>query len=139
MTTTGTCSNPKCTCSPCTCADCKCGGPRLGDLERRVMDLLWQEPDAECTARAIADQLPEYAYTTIATVLDRLTNKGMARRHKEGRVVVFTTVDTRAAFTAQAMVEALEASTDPDAALAQFVQAIPPSEADVLRRALDAR
>ncbi len=103
------------------------------------MDLLWQEPGAELTARAVADQLPDYAYTTIATVLDRLTNKGMARRHKDGRVVIFTTVDTRAAFTAQAMMEALEASSDPGAALAQFVQAMPRSEAEVLRRALDAR
>ncbi len=103
------------------------------------MDILWADPDREFTARAIADQLSEYAYTTIATVLDRLTNKGMARRRKEGRLVVFTTVDTRAAFTAQAMLEALEQSSDPDAALAQFVQAIPRDEADILRRALEAR
>ncbi len=101
------------------------------------MDILWSEPGTELTARAVADLLPDHAYTTVATVLDRLTNKGMVRRRKQGRVIVFAAIDTRAAFTAQAMLEALEASSDPDAALAQFVQTMSRSEAQVLRRALE--
>jgi predicted transcriptional regulator len=111
----------------------------LGDLEKRVMEILWEQPTAEHTARSIADRLPDFAYTTIATVLDRLTNKGMARRRKEGRVIQFVAVDTKAAFTVQAMLEALESSSDPSAALAQFAQAIDRDQAAALRDALNVR
>src|SRR5664280_225061 len=76
MQPTAGCTNPKCTCDPCTCSDCKCGVTTLGDLERRVMEILWEHPGIELSGRQIADRLPGYAYTTVATVLGRLGDKG---------------------------------------------------------------
>ena len=47
----GGCVNPRCTCSPCGCDDCRRGAVRLGDLERRVMEVLWDRTDREITGR----------------------------------------------------------------------------------------
>jgi predicted transcriptional regulator len=138
MTMAATCENPKCTCDPCTCADCKCGVARLGELERRAIDVLWEAPDRELSGRDVADVLPEYAYTTIATVLDRLVHKGLVSRRKDGRTIYFSTIDGRAVHTAQLMHDALVEAREPEAALVRFAETISPSEAEVLRRALDA-
>jgi predicted transcriptional regulator len=137
MSATTTCDNPRCSCSPCTGADCRCGVARLGDLERRVMEVLWAEPVRELSSRNVADALPDYAYTTTATVLDRLTDKGLVRRRMNGRVIPFTATDTRAANTAMPMREALASTSDPDAALVRLVESVSHAEAKLLRHALD--
>ena len=69
-----TCDNPMCSCDPCGCDHCTCGVARVGDLERRVMTILWEQGGDEMTGRQVADALPENAYTTVATVLDRLVH-----------------------------------------------------------------
>jgi predicted transcriptional regulator len=137
MSATITCENPRCSCESCTCVDCKCGGSRLGELERRVMDVLWDWNGGELAGRAVADALPGYAYTTVATVLDRLVHKGLVRRRMEGRTIRFAAAGTRAAHTAVLMHEALGATRDPDAALVRFAQTVSPKEAEVLRAVLD--
>src|ERR1700732_83813 len=58
------CDNPMCSCDPCTCAQCACGVVTLGDLERRVLGVVWDLPDPEPTGREVADALPAHAYTT---------------------------------------------------------------------------
>jgi hypothetical protein len=68
MSTTSACANPMCSCDPCGCDDCKCGVARLGELERRVMEILWASDDREVSVRDVAGELPDYAYTTVATV-----------------------------------------------------------------------
>ncbi len=135
-TSTSTCENPRCTCNPCSCADCRCGVATLGDLERRVIDVLWEDPNRELSGRDVANRLPGYAYTTVATVLDRLTLKGLVRRRVEGRTNRFATTGTRSAHAAQQMHEALLLTGDPDGALASFAATLSPSEADALERAL---
>jgi hypothetical protein len=90
-----TCDNPMCSCDPCTCDTCTCGVARVGELERRVMMILWERGDDELTGRQVADALPEHAYTTVATVLDRLVHKGLVRRRKLGRSIRFAAVGTQ--------------------------------------------
>lgn len=138
MTTTSTCDNPLCSCDPCACEGpaCACGAARLGDLERRVIDVLWEEPGRELTGRDVANELPGYAYTTVATVLDRLVHKNLVRRRMDGRTIRFAATGTGATLTATLMREALGSTRDPDAALVRFAEGVSPSEADVLRRAL---
>ena len=132
------CPNPKCTCVDCRCGpSCKCGVLRLGALERRVMDVLWEEPGAERTGREVADAFPDYAYTTLATVLDRLANKELLHRRPDGRVIHYSAANTRAVHTALLMREALDATRDPEAALACFAQGLPDGQAGALRAALD--
>jgi predicted transcriptional regulator len=137
VTATMTCQNPRCSCDSCACAECKCGTARIGELERRVIDILWEEPGVEMSGRAVTDALSDYAYTTVATVLDRLTGKGLVRRRMDGRTIRFAATGTRASHTAALMHEALGATNDPDAALARFARTVSESEARVLRRALE--
>ena len=89
-----TCENPLCACDPCTCDSCNCGAARLGAFERRVMEILWEDPARELTARDVADALPQYAYTTLATVLDRMVHKGLVRRRKQEHVIRFAAIGT---------------------------------------------
>lgn len=133
-----TCSNPRCTCSPCLCGDdCKCGGAKLGELERQVMDVLWAHHGEEVTGRDVANALPVYAYTTVATVLNRLSRKGVVRRRMEHHTTHFAAIGTEADRAASVMWEALEASVDRETALARFAAMVTPEEAEALRRALD--
>jgi len=56
---------------------------RAPELERRVLDLLWQGRD--WSVRDVLDEVGgSLAYTTIATVLDRLHAKGAVERAKDG-------------------------------------------------------
>ncbi len=54
---------------------------RSPDLERRVLDCLWR--GGAFTVRDVMDAVdPALAYTTFATVLDRLHDKGEVQRDK---------------------------------------------------------
>ena len=59
---------------------------RLGELERAIMDVLW-ESDEPLTVRQVGAHLTDrdLAHTTVMTVLDRLAKKGFARRERDGR------------------------------------------------------
>lgn len=109
---------------------------RLGELERKVMEVLWADLSLESTARHVEEQLPGYAYTTLLTVLDRLHRKGLVRRKKEGRAFRYAAISSREEYTAQLMREALGAVADRDAVLVRFAETVSPTEASVLREAL---
>jgi BlaI family transcriptional regulator, penicillinase repressor len=122
---------------------------RLGDLERAVMEVLWDLPasppdsssPATATARQIADRLVArrpLAYTTVLTVLHRLERKRLVRRLREGRAHRYAPVASREAYVTQLMVEALGGVSDPGAVLVRFVEAVSSEEAEVLRQALQA-
>ena len=56
---------------------------RQPELERRVIETLWQ--GGEWSVREVYERVGEgLAYTTIATVLDRLHAKGRVQREKDG-------------------------------------------------------
>lgn len=123
---------------------------RLGELERAVMEVLWDLPapdgagDAEgggptATARDVANALAadrSLAYTTVLTVLDRLERKRLVRRLRAGRAHRYAPVASREAYVAELMLEALGRASDRDAALMRFVDSVSGEEAEVLRRAL---
>jgi predicted transcriptional regulator len=116
--------------------------PRLGDLERAIMEVLW-EAATPLTAKAICDALERRAWadrslavTTVLTVLSRLERKDMVTRRRDDRAHTYVAAATREDHVAELMREALGTAGDRDAALARFVGAATPQEADVLRRAL---
>jgi predicted transcriptional regulator len=113
--------------------------PRLGELERSVMNVLW-DAAAPVTVREVLDSLGErdLAYTTIMTVLDRLGAKEMVRRERDGRAFRYAPALTRDAATSELLHAALdEAGTDRTAALVHFARTVDPAEAQALRDALD--
>lgn len=109
---------------------------RLGELERKVMDVLWASMGTGLTVREVSEQLPHHAYTTVLTVLDRLGRKQLVRRTKDGRAHRYQAVASREAYTAELMHEALGAAPDPEAVLVRFAETVTSAEAVVLRRAL---
>ena len=110
---------------------------RLGDLERAIMEVLWQT-DSSLTVRQVSNGLTQrnLAHTTVMTVLDRLAKKGFARRERDGRAWRYRPAATREAYVAELMLTALEQTGDRDAALARFAQSVSGAEAEVLRDAL---
>jgi predicted transcriptional regulator len=131
------CDNERCSCDPCGCAACRCGVVSLGGLERRVISVLWGDARPELTGRDVANALPEYAYTTIVTVLDRLARKGLVRRTKLGRVNRFAATGTMAEHAAGAMHDALVTTREPDLALERFVELLTSDQASLVQRAID--
>jgi hypothetical protein len=54
----------------------------LGELERLVMDVLWDSNEESHTVREVADHFPDHAYTTIMTVLTY--EEGFPHRNDDG-------------------------------------------------------
>jgi predicted transcriptional regulator len=112
---------------------------RLGDLERAIMDVLWESRDP-LTVRQVSGGLTErdLAHTTVMTVLDRLAKKGFARRERDGRAWHYRASATREAYVTELMLNALDQTGDRHAALARFARSVSDTEAAALRRALEA-
>lgn len=111
---------------------------RLGELEQRVMDVLWETPDDPLSGRDVADRLPDRAYTTIMTVLERLRRKEFVRRTSQGRVHYYKAAETREAYVAEIMIDAMGGAGDRSLVLERFAEAVSPEEAQLLSRALEA-
>lgn len=72
----------------------KRGEAVLGELELRVMEILWAQ--GESNVRAVVDVLDRpLAYTTIMTTLDRLFKKGLLNRRKHDRAFFYWPLFTR--------------------------------------------
>jgi predicted transcriptional regulator len=111
---------------------------RLGELERAIMDILW-DTDGPLTVREVSVRLTErnLAHTTVMTVLDRLAKKGFARRQRDGRAWRYCPAATREAYVAELMLTALDQAGDRTAALARFARFVSGVEAEALRDALE--
>jgi predicted transcriptional regulator len=118
---------------------------RLGDLERAVMDILWDNPDA-LPATKLRDELGRsatvnsgnvLALTTVLTVLSRLEAKGFVTRDRDIRPHRYQATGSRPDHMAELMHEVLGAARDREAVLARFVGRVGPEEASTLRRILD--
>nr|WP_282961513.1 BlaI/MecI/CopY family transcriptional regulator [Streptomyces montanisoli] len=110
-----------------------------GTLEGQVMDVLWQANEP-LPVRTVLDALNrtrenELAYTTVMTVLSRLTGKGALKRIRRGRGFVYAPVaDDEAGLAVQDVLRRYG-----DAAFAHFVtaSAADPEAKKRLRRLLD--
>ena len=63
---------------------------RLGDLQLRIMKVLWDREEA--TVSQVLDSLtnaPDLAYTTIATMLCKMEGRGLVAHRVEGRSFIY--------------------------------------------------
>lgn len=111
----------------------------LGDLERRVMDILWATMDRDVMVREVADQFPDHAYTTIMTVMSRLAAKGFLVETKIGRNNSFRARAPREDYVTSLIMEALSSAPDRHAVLARFAEELPPGDAHFFRKFLARR
>ncbi len=70
----------------------------LGPLEAEILDIAWQFGCAtvkDIHDRILSDQDRELAYTSVTTVLNRLTKKGWLVCDKEGRAFYYRPMVTK--------------------------------------------
>jgi predicted transcriptional regulator len=107
----------------------------LGPLETRILELLWAQPGA-VTVRDVQLALPELAYTTLMTTLDRLYRKGVLLRQKDGRAFAYEPRCTRAELLGELVsshvTELLGDSGGSTAILSTFVRAVSRADAALL-------
>ena len=114
---------------------------RLGDLERAVMDQLWDTGQPQ-TVRQVHEALAarrDLAYTTVMTVLQRLARKNLVVQIRDERAHQYAATRGRDELVAGLMVDALDQAADSEdrrAALMHFVERVGTDEADTLRQAL---
>ena len=81
---------------------------RLGPLERRVLEALWTRPSA--TARDLYPLFADIAPTTLTTTLDRLAQKGVLERARNGRAHVYRSQISRQEFETAHAASAIRAA-----------------------------
>ena|SRR5947209_4174163 len=92
-----------------------------GTLEQEVVAALAASP-APMTPAQVRDLLGgDLAYTTVMTVLARLSDKGLVTRERVGRAYAYTAVRDGAEVTARQMQRLLDAGDDRAAVLSRFV------------------
>lgn len=106
--------------------------PTLGDQERAVLQTVWRLE--RCTVREVFEVVAEphgLAYTTIATVLDRLHTKGLVVRERDGKALIYRPAPRRGAVRRALATDLLRKILGPDplpamSTLVDAVEAIDP-------------
>ncbi len=81
----------------------------LGPLEQQLLELVWQHPHVTGrTVHTLANHEQQHAYTTIMTVLNRLVEKGIIDRNKQGRTYTYTPVHSQRQFIRQTVQTAIQ-------------------------------
>ena len=120
-------------------------GRVLGDLEKSVMDVLWEK--GEVTGRGVFEEVGHgraLAFTTILTVIDRLLKKGLVKRVKKEKLFVYTASMSRDDFVRKVSQEVLQGIFDISASSAatSFIDILyktSPEEIDRLSRLIEER
>jgi predicted transcriptional regulator len=109
----------------------------MGSLERAVLAQLWAHEDG-ATPAEIRDALDlEVGYTTVTTVLTRLTEKGQVERERAGRGFRYRALSSEAELAARRMQEALKPVQDRSLVLSRFVDGLTEDDEQALRQVLD--
>lgn len=106
-----------------------------GDLELALLKALWSDEDL--TARELHQRVGEtrgIVYTTVAKVLDRLVDKGLVKRRREGRAYIYRAVVARGSVQRNLARELLDrlSGGPPRPAMAALVDAIEDTEPGLL-------
>lgn len=108
-----------------------------GSLERDILRILWGHGGALLPGE-INDRLDRgLAYTSIATVLTRLLDKGHVAREPRGRAFAYRATATEAEFTARRVNDLIAASSDRVGVLSAFIGTLNTDESKAIRELLD--
>ena len=120
-------------------------GRLLGHLEQEILDVLWSRGDA--TGKDIFDNIKrtrEIALTTVLTVLERLTKKGLVKKVKGESFYVYKPAYTKDEFARKVSKEVLksifEISTNgASASFVDFLADTHPIELDKLAALIESK
>ena len=105
-----------------------------GELQLEVMRALWRlgEPSGVEAVRAALPSRHRGAYTTVQTILNRLAERGLLDRERQGKAIFYAAQVSEADYYSRSIRQALAPASD-DArrtALAQLVGDMAPGELD---------
>lgn len=115
--------------------------PLQGELQTQVMSALWRLGGG--TVERVRQALPvDYAgaYTTVQTVLNRLADRGLVERKREGRGIVYSPKVSEARYLSQTIRQTLAGASSEarQIAIAELVGGLDASELRELRELGDA-
>ena len=108
-----------------------------GALETDVLRALWNLDRAASPSDVIDEMGTDLAYTSIATILGRLCDKGLVTRKRSGRAYAYKAASSEADLTAQRIRTILDAALDRQSALAGFAESLDPADAAQLTAILN--
>lgn len=107
-----------------------------GALEHDIMTVLWRA-DGPLQPGEIRGRLSNtLAYNSVATVLSRLSVKGLVRRTESGRAFAYEASIDESRLAVQRMGELLASASDKGQVLAGFVESLSKREVKALRAML---
>lgn len=102
----------------------KRGDPIQGELQERIMRVLWRKDEAgvEEVRRALP-KAHRGAYTTVQTVLNRLADRGLVKRRRVGNAIRYSASVTEADYVSSSLARSLAGASEEArrAALASLV------------------
>ncbi|MEV4418539.1 BlaI/MecI/CopY family transcriptional regulator [Patulibacter sp. NPDC049589] len=106
-------------------------GEIQGELQEQIMAALWRTGPG--TVEHVREGLPtrhRSAYTTVQTVLNRLTERGLVGRVRRGRTMVYTAELSEAQYLSQSLERALAGASleARQVALTQLIGGLDPDE-----------
>lgn len=108
----------------------------LGPLEAEIMDHAWKRA-GPLTVREVVDSVGArhgLAYTTVMTVMERLSSKGFLLRRKVGRAYLYEPRLSRDDYSAALVRSVLAASGDRRSVLLGFVRSVKEEDLKELER-----
>lgn len=113
------------------------GTRALGELEMAVMEIVWA--GHATTVREVLGQLqrtPSPGYTTVATIMTRLVEKGLLQRTRSGKTDYYRPTYDRDEFGRRLAAQAVHQLVNAfgDVALAQFATALAHADPDRVAR-----
>lgn len=114
--------------------------PIQGSLQEQVMRVMWRldRGSVEQVRKALPKR-SRRAYTTIQTVLNRLAERGLLGREREGNVIFYSALVSEADYISGSLSRTLSGASDEArrAALANLVGDLDPAELGEIRELAD--
>ena len=107
--------------------------PLQGELQTQIMTAVWKLEEG--TVEQIRRALPEAnqgAYNTVQTVLNRLADRGLLERRREGHVIVYAPALSEADYLSRSIEHTMRSATPQARQVLEF----PPFGVDHLERSL---
>jgi predicted transcriptional regulator len=114
--------------------------PIRGDLQEQIMRVIWRlERGAVEDVRQALPPRYRSAYTTVQTVLNRLAERGLLGRQRQGNVIHYSPRVSEADYLAGSLTRALAGASDEArrTALANLVGNLRPGELDEIEELAD--
>lgn len=107
--------------------------PLLGALEQKIMLVLWQSDCPLKPSQVLARLEHQHAYTTVMTVLKRLTDKKLLKRKRDGKAYLYSPKRNKKLFAENRLGKLFDEviGNFGDLAISQFVDSIKKDKKDL--------